>query len=141
MARLAVGRQACLIRCYHGLGDTLQFIRYVPLIKAVATEVTVLAQVELIPLLETLPGIDHCVALDAAVPLDYAVDVEVMELPYILRTCRETIPAENTVLSCKKYGASNMRSLAVGIVWAAGDWIDLRSIPLAELHRSLRFRQ
>src|SRR4051794_29381449 len=28
-----------LVRCYHGLGDTLQFIRYMPLLKAVAAHV------------------------------------------------------------------------------------------------------
>ena len=32
-----------LVRCYHGLGDTIQFIRYMPLLKAVAAEVSVWA--------------------------------------------------------------------------------------------------
>jgi hypothetical protein len=36
------GKQV-LVRCYHGLGDTIQFIRYIPLIKAVAKEVMVWA--------------------------------------------------------------------------------------------------
>src|SRR4051794_23768081 len=40
-----------LIRCYHGLGDTIQFIRYAPLVRAVASGVTVWAQPRLIPLL------------------------------------------------------------------------------------------
>src|SRR3954447_24101358 len=30
-----------LVRCYHGLGDTLQFIRYVPLARRIASHVTV----------------------------------------------------------------------------------------------------
>ena len=38
-----------LVRCYHGLGDTLQFIRYAPMVKAVAAGVTVWAQPALIP--------------------------------------------------------------------------------------------
>src|SRR4051794_28189284 len=43
-----------LIRCYHGLGDTIQFIRYAPMVKAIASEVIVLAQPELLPLLQTM---------------------------------------------------------------------------------------
>src|SRR5688572_12471333 len=42
-----------LVRCYHGLGDTIQFIRYVPLLRATAAEVIVLAQPALLPLLRT----------------------------------------------------------------------------------------
>src|SRR3954467_8835143 len=33
-----------LIRCYHGLGDTVQFIRYAPLVKRIAHRVLVWAQ-------------------------------------------------------------------------------------------------
>jgi len=42
-----------LVRCYHGLGDTIQFIRYAPLIKTIAREVIVWAQPALLPLLRT----------------------------------------------------------------------------------------
>jgi len=38
-----------LVRCYHGLGDTIQFIRYAPMIKAIAKKVIVWAQQPLIP--------------------------------------------------------------------------------------------
>src|SRR6478735_458987 len=52
-----------LVRCYHGLGDTIQFIRYMPLVKAVAKEVIVWAQEPLLPLLKTVTGIDKLLAL------------------------------------------------------------------------------
>src|SRR5918996_5114806 len=71
-----------LVRCYHGLGDTIQFIRYVPLLKAIATEVTVWAQPALIPLLLTVEGIDLLLPLHDGTPdCDYDVDVGLMELP------------------------------------------------------------
>src|ERR1043166_1476039 len=41
-----------LVRCYHGLGDTIQFIRYARLLKRVAAEVIVWVQPSLIPLLQ-----------------------------------------------------------------------------------------
>ena len=43
-----VGKRV-LLRCYHGLGDTLQFIRYEPLLRALCAEVIVWAQPSLIP--------------------------------------------------------------------------------------------
>src|SRR5687768_16598316 len=37
-----------LVRCYHGLGDTIQFVRYMPMLRAVASEVIVWAQPSLL---------------------------------------------------------------------------------------------
>ena len=48
-----------LIRCYHGLGDTLQFVRYLPMVRAVAREVILWVQPPLMRLLEGFPGIDR----------------------------------------------------------------------------------
>src|SRR5687767_9602212 len=52
-----------LVRCYHGLGDTIQFIRYMPELKKVACHVIVWAQASLIPLLKTARGIDQLLPL------------------------------------------------------------------------------
>jgi hypothetical protein len=69
-----------LVRCYHGLGDTLQFIRYIPLIKAIAQEVMVCAQPVLLPLLRTVRGIDRLLPLHDGTPqVECDVDVESME--------------------------------------------------------------
>src|SRR4051812_45150602 len=40
-----------LIRCNHGLGDTIQFVRYVPRVHAIARQVTLLVQPHLVKLL------------------------------------------------------------------------------------------
>src|SRR5215217_831533 len=52
-----------LVRCYHGLGDTIQFIRYAALLKRVAAGVIVWAQPSLIPLLRGVSGIDRLMPL------------------------------------------------------------------------------
>ena len=39
-----------LVRCYHGLGDTVQFIRFMPQLRQIANEVSVWCQPKLIPL-------------------------------------------------------------------------------------------
>jgi hypothetical protein len=38
-----------LVRCYHGLGDTIQFLRYLPLLRKIAASVTLEVQPALIP--------------------------------------------------------------------------------------------
>src|SRR5688572_4769011 len=57
-----------LVRCYHGLGDTIQFIRYAPLLRSRAREVIVWAQPKLIPLLRSVPGIDLLLPLHDGAP-------------------------------------------------------------------------
>src|SRR5918998_4156589 len=47
-----------LVRCYHGLGDTIQFVRYAALLKHVARRVVVWVQPSFIPLLRGVEGID-----------------------------------------------------------------------------------
>src|SRR3954464_3188991 len=67
-----------VIRCYHGLGDTIQFIRYAPLLRQIAARVTVWAQPALLDLLGTAEGIDELLPLHDGDPgTDYDVDVEV----------------------------------------------------------------
>jgi Glycosyltransferase family 9 (heptosyltransferase) len=112
-----------LVRCYHGLGDTIQFIRYAPLIKAIAKEVIVWAQPALLPLLRTMRGIDQLLPLHQGTPeVEYDVDVEIMELPHIFRTTLATVPAEIPYLHVTPASLPRHGRMAVGVVWAAGDW-------------------
>jgi hypothetical protein len=123
-----------LVRCYHGLGDTLQFIRYAPLIGARASEVIVWAQPRLLPLLRGMAGIDRCLPLhDGDVGIPYDVDVEVMELPYVFRTVIETIPAEVPYLRVGPAALMPSDRMKVGIIWRAGDWSPLRTVPFRVL--------
>lgn len=119
-----------LVRCYHGLGDTVQFIRYVPRVKAVAREVIVWAQPALLPLLGSVPGIDRLLPLhDGAPEAEYDVDVEVMELPHVFRTTLATLPAEVPYLRSVPIAWPRTGHLRVGLVWQAGEWDPRRSIP------------
>src|SRR5690606_2407835 len=53
-----------LVRCYHGLGDTIQFLRYARPLRARARAVAVQAPRVLLPLLRTLDGVDRLVPLE-----------------------------------------------------------------------------
>jgi hypothetical protein len=122
-----------LIRCYHGLGDTIQFIRYAPLVRSIATHVAVWAQPSLLPLLERMKGIDALLPLhDGAPDAEYDVDVEVMELPYVFRTTLATIPNAVPYFSADPIDLA-ADGLRVGIVWRAGEWNARRCVPFAAL--------
>jgi hypothetical protein len=123
-----------LVRCYHGLGDTIQFIRYAPLLQAVAAEVTYWAQPNLIPLLRTAPGVERLLPLHDGEP-DVArdLDVELMELPHVFRTTLETLPTEVPYLHVPTAPRPQDSTLWVGLVWRAGDWDTARSIPFPVL--------
>jgi ADP-heptose:LPS heptosyltransferase len=129
-----------LVRCYHGLGDTLQFIRFMPLLKAVAKEVIVWAQPPLLPLLETVKGIDQLLPLHDGTPeVAYEVDIEIMELSHIFRVTTDTIPSSFPYIEVQPLALSKEeKALKVGLVWKAGNWDERRSIlfeELAPLHR------
>lgn len=125
-----------LVRCYHGLGDTIQFIRYAGLLKRVAAEVIVWAQASLIPLLRTVEGIDRLLPLHDGMPdVDYDVDVEVTELPYVFRSTPETIPADVPYVHVEPVSLPRSDGLRVGLIWQSGDWDARRSVPFAEIRR------
>ena len=112
-----------LVRCYHGLGDTLQFARLLPLLARDAASVTLEAQLELLPLLRHV----QAVGFDPAHPLPPSeCDIELMELPHALRLSPEHIPAP---------AAKPMprRPEAIGLCWQAGAWDPARSVPAAAL--------
>ena len=122
-----------LVRCYHGLGDTLQFIRYARLVRRLARDLTVWAQPKLIPLLGTVAGIDRLVPLhDGEIEGSFDVDLEIMELPYLFRTTLTTIPADVPYVTADPEPLERERP-SVGLVWRAGEWAAQRSIPFRRL--------
>jgi hypothetical protein len=126
--------QRMMVRCYHGLGDTIHFIRYIALVKALAAEVSVWAQPKLLPLLRTMHGINQLLPLHDGIPdMTYDVDVEVMELPHVLRTTLATIPNEIPYLQVEPVPLPRQGRLAVGLTWRAGGWDARRSVPFALL--------
>lgn len=124
-----------LVRCYHGLGDTIQFIRFALQLKAVAREVLVWAQPQLIPLLQTVHGIDQLLPLHDGTPeAGYDVDVEVMELPHIFRTTLQTLPVQVPYIHVEPLSLSaHEEALSVGLVWRAGDWDPRRHLSFETL--------
>jgi tetratricopeptide (TPR) repeat protein len=87
------GRHTVLLTAEQGLGDTLQFIRYAPLVKQRCRELFFLSPKALAPLLSRTPGIDRLLTdVDSTPP--YSAQAPLLSIPGILGTRAETIPAD-----------------------------------------------
>jgi Flp pilus assembly protein TadD len=124
-----------------GLGDTLQFCRYVPL-AAERGRVVLAVQRPLLRLLRTLPGQIEMIADRDPAP-GYAAQAPLMSLPGAFRTTLETIPSTHPYLAADPALAAlwardlaTLPGLRVGLVWAGGrdfPFDHARSIPPALL--------
>ncbi len=87
------GADRCiLLHAEQGLGDTLQLIRYAPLVKERCATVILQCQKAVLPLLKRCPGVDRLLVRGDALP-QYHVQAPLMSLPLILGTTLSTIPA------------------------------------------------
>jgi hypothetical protein len=125
-----------LVRCYHGLGDTVQFIRFAAPLRRIASEVILWVQPHLLSAAERVQGVDRALPLHDGVPdVSYDVDIEIMELGHALRVDERTIAAPIPYFLEQDLPPARVRrrDLAVGIVWRVGDWAPERSIPVSLL--------
>ncbi|MFN7997257.1 MAG: hypothetical protein U0Q18_26815 [Bryobacteraceae bacterium] len=135
-----------IIRCLHGLGDAIQFVRYARLVRREASRVIVETHAELLPLFGGIPFIDDVITW-AGTPqsLTWDVQVEVMELPKIYRSTLSTLPCDTPYIfpDSKRVAAVEAalgarKKPRIGLVWAASDWNPFRNVPLAALLPILR---
>jgi hypothetical protein len=142
-----------LVRSYHGLGDTIQFARYLPLLAERAAWVCVEAQPELHSILRGVPGIAQLAPLgeEDNPPARFGCDAEidVTELPHAFRTRLDTIPAAIPYVSAdrvrsaeaaQRLSAMSPERLRVGLVWTAGEWKPERSLSRKRLGRLAAIR-
>lgn len=110
-----------LLHGEQGLGDTLQFIRYAPLVADRGGRVRVVCQDPLMPLLAMMPSIHELVGWGKPVG-DFHVYAPLLSLPRIFGTTLETIPATIPYLQSPpaqfSLKAPAEARLKVGIVWA-----------------------
>jgi len=136
-----LGGRRVLVRCHHGLGDTIQFVRYAAPLKRIAAEVILWTQPALLPLLRSARGVDRLLPLhDGAPECAYDADIETMELPHIFRSTVDTFPGDVPYLDAPAAvldagGSRPPAALNVGLAWRAGGWDARREVPFASMSR------
>jgi tetratricopeptide (TPR) repeat protein len=137
-----------LLHSEQGLGDTLQFCRYVPRVAALGARVILEAEAPLMGVLASLAGVDRLAPRGAALP-DFDLHCPLMSLPLAFATTLETIPADVPYLAADpdkieawKRRLGTRTRPRVGLVWSGGfrpDQPELwglnerRNIPLGRL--------
>ena len=103
-----------LLHAEQGLGDSIQFVRYAPLVKAFGPTVIIESQTPLVPLLASCSGIDKVVTLGEPLPpLD--VHAPLLSLPRILRTTLKSVPTSCPYLSAESHLVEQWRSRLEGL--------------------------
>ncbi|HEY2132125.1 MAG TPA: tetratricopeptide repeat-containing glycosyltransferase family protein [Acetobacteraceae bacterium] len=114
--------QTLLVHAEQGLGDTIQFARYLPLLAAQGAAVVLACAAPLIPLLADVPGVAAVVPKDATLP-PYDLWADQMSLPRLFGTRIDSIPAALGYLRAApaliaRRTPPPSRQARVGIVWA-----------------------
>lgn len=116
-----------LIWCEQGLGDTLQFCRYLRVLKELGADFTLATQEPLLDLLSEQTYLDRVIAIDGKVPPNTTHQIPLLSLPYLFLRSNFTLPTFSPYLLSnvnkrvfwqKKLVGVNKPK--VGIVWNGG---------------------
>ena len=128
-----------LLHAEQGFGDTIQFVRYAPIVANRGGKVVLQCQTPLLRLLQGFPGTEQVIAMNQPVP-HFDTHCPLLSLPMVFNTRLETIPATIPYLQANadlshQWSAytGGTDGLKVGIAWAgaSGHANDRnRSLPL-----------
>ncbi|SHG88543.1 tetratricopeptide repeat protein [Bradyrhizobium erythrophlei] len=116
-------RQSILLHSEQGLGDTIQFCRYAPLVAARGARVILEVQEPLRELMSGLAGVSHCVSKGEALP-DFDLHCPLLSLPLAFGTRLDTIPSTTPYLCAPVHGQDWEARLGpkdrtrIGLVWS-----------------------
>jgi hypothetical protein len=134
--------QKLLVYAEQGFGDTIQFTRYLPLLKERAPHVLLAVQKSLLPVFEGMDCLSQVVDLNADF-IDFDCHVSLLSLPHSLGTVMATIPQKPTPLHIAEGIVLKWKSILghktkprVGLVWSGSATHTNdgnRSLPLLQL--------
>jgi Flp pilus assembly protein TadD len=137
-----IGERTILLHAEQGLGDTLQFCRYLPLM-APGVRIVLEAQAPLVRLLSRLPGVTQIIAQGERLP-PFDLHCPLLSLPRAFGTTLDSIPATTPYLAADPPQAAHWREriaglpgMRVGLVWAGGQRHGLTNLIIADRRRSI----
>ena len=140
----SVAGKTVLLQAEQGLGDTIMFCRYAPLVKALGATVLLRVPRPLVRLMATLPGVDRVLGTDEPIP-NHDCACPLMSLPLVFGTDLRSIPSDTPYLAADPALAAVWSGRLpsggrrrVGLVWSGNPDHPNdrnRSIPLARFAR------
>jgi tetratricopeptide (TPR) repeat protein len=115
-----------LVHDEQGLGDTLQFVRYLPQVKARCRKVVLETRTELISLLRGCAGVDDIIVRSTSgiAVADYDFYIPLMSLPGLFQTAGGNIPLDVPYVESDRNKTAQWRTqlsasqVKVGLVWS-----------------------
>ena len=137
-----IAGKTVLVHAEQGFGDTLQLVRYLPLLAAAGADVVLEVQPSLFPLLSQMEGVSQVVIQGEPLP-HFDVHCPIMSLPLAFKTSLESIPSKLPYLEAKSdrlekwNGRLRPKSgMRIAFAWAGSathKQDHLRSIPISKL--------
>ena len=121
-----IAGKTILINADEGLGDAIQFVRYVPMVAALGARVILMVPGALSELLANLSGVSECVVIAKDAPPACDAHSPISSLPLAFGTTLETIPSaarylpvpKQTRLETWQNRLGPHDRFRVGLVWA-----------------------
>ena len=123
LGEFPLARKTILLHAEQGLGDTIHFVRYAPLLARTGATVVLEVQPELKDLLGQVEGVAAVVARGDPLPA-FDLHCPLASLPLALRTEPATVPAEIPYLTAsedwlaKWQGLENMPAPRIALAWS-----------------------
>ena len=135
-----------ILRCLHGFGDAVQFLRYVPQLRDIASRVIIEVPPRFRELAPYFDGVEEVITWGDDAPMmapEWDSQIESNELPFVFRTQLNDLPLATNYLklsmgACNRAVAVTSRDvLRVGLSWTAGAWNPKRSVPFSMMQSLL----
>ncbi len=119
--------KSILVHAEQGFGDTIQFVRYLPMVKAQGARVIFECRQELLRLLKNCDGIDKIIerTFDNEPPVQFDVHIPMLSLPGFFGTTMNSIPSDVPYIIADPVLVDQWRmrfdhddGIKIGIVWA-----------------------
>ncbi len=133
-----------LVHCEQGFGDSIQFVRYIPLAAGCGGPVMLECPRTLLDVFSSVKGAGTLVAAGAPLP-PFDTHIPLMSLPLVFRTTLESIPHDVPYLSAdaarcqfwREWLGDGSSRLKVGLAWAGRTDTVQRSRRAIRLHQLL----
>ncbi|HEX8523397.1 MAG TPA: tetratricopeptide repeat protein [Tepidisphaeraceae bacterium] len=119
-----VGGKVVLLNSEQGVGDTIQFVRYVPMLAQRGARILIVCPPEVKELLKTIRGAERVLSRGDEEPV-FDLWFPMVSFPYVFKTTLDRVPADVPYLSADPARVARWRKrfagesrLKVGIVWA-----------------------
>jgi hypothetical protein len=140
----AIAGETLLIYAEQGLGDFIQFCRYVPMVEALGAKVVLEVPAPMLSLMYTLKGNFAIVEKHKSLPY-FDLQCPVMSLPLAFNTTLQAIPGNVPYLGVDESKKEKWRNLLgnkkearIGLTWSGSATNRKRTIPLQQLESLLQ---